>query len=54
MERNDGCSPREHGAPWNEGNDGECECSSCRKRQRDIDRADFLIDQEREEENGKS
>ena len=37
----------EHGAPWNEGEDGECACIQCRKKvrdeaqsERDIDRYD--------------
>ena len=28
------CFATDHGAPWNEGEDGECDCSHCRRRRR--------------------
>jgi hypothetical protein len=41
---NDGCSRNEHGAPWNEDDDGNCKCSHCRKRNRDRARDEVAED----------
>ncbi len=45
---NDGCDPSACGAPWNEGDDGECECTRCAKARRDMAKAEAQIDEMRE------
>ena len=47
---NDGCDPSACGAPWNEGDDGECECTRCSKARRDREREEWMIDNQREDE----
>jgi hypothetical protein len=44
QERND-VSRNDCGAPWNEGDDGECECSTCCYRRREAAREDKMIDE---------
>ena len=45
MSRLDGePSAWEHNAPWNEGEDGECECAHCRAKAREEARAERAID----------
>jgi hypothetical protein len=34
------------GAPWNEGDDGECECSRCNRRRRKMIADEIAIDRE--------
>ncbi len=50
IDRNGGYSRSECGASWNEGDDGECECTKCSKRRWDIARAEFDYDAKREDE----
>jgi hypothetical protein len=47
---NDGCDPSACGAPWNEGDDGECECTRCKKAARNREKDEYLIDEQREDE----
>ena len=46
-------SLRDHDASWNEGEEGECECSRCLHQRREMERVERLIDERREEEYGR-
>lgn len=42
---NDGSDPSAHGAPWNEDDDGECDCSRCRRERHRQEREEAQIDE---------
>ena len=41
---NDGSNPNICGAPWNEDDEGNCDCSGCRSRRHKIARDEYLAD----------
>ena len=47
IDRNAGCG-NECGAPWNEGDDGECDCWHCRMRRYKEARSEYMMDREPE------
>jgi len=45
----------DHLAPWNEGDDGECECTSCKRKKKeqfDEEYGDYLYEVEKDRRRG--